>query len=139
MLAIRSLFAAFLLCVFAASAQAQPFDEAAPDVRDAAALTVLQKEAGVVMLYAQGLCCGSCAIGIRKKISPLPFVDRSRFSDGVSLDPEHQLVTIAIKKGETPDPKALATAIVDAGYDPVSLHTLKEGALATVSIVPAKK
>ena len=81
----------------------------------------------VVMLYAEGLCCPSCAIGIRKKLSVLEFVDTSGSNQGVELDPKFQLVTLKIKKKQTLDRKKLALAIDDAGYTPVRLYKLEKG------------
>ncbi len=110
---------------------AQPNPEASQKTRDAAVLAKLKAEPGTVAVYAQGLCCPSCAVGVRKKVHALKFVDQKRLSDGIELDAKTQLVTIAVKKNEKPDAKALSKAIKDAGYEPIHLYSLKDGKLVT--------
>ncbi|MFT4690410.1 MAG: hypothetical protein ACI9OD_002626, partial [Limisphaerales bacterium] len=79
-----------------------------------------------------------CAIGIRKKVSRLAFVDKKQFSKGVDLDAKTQLVLIGLKSGSTPDKAALAKAIESAGYDPVHLYSLNNGTLKTTPLVAKK-
>ena len=111
--------------VFPMNAQGRgPNPEATEDVRQAVAQKQLTSEKQTVVLYAQGLCCPNCAIGIRKTVSRLAFVDQSRFEKGVDLDAKHQLVTIALKSGKKVDNKALSQAIDDAGYVPVHLYEM---------------
>lgn len=102
--------------------------------RHAAVLSALQSEPNIASVYARGACCPSCAIGIRIKISKLDFVDRKRFSRGVRLDSKHELVHVAIQPDHSADVSLIGQAIVDAGYDPVSAHTLIEGKLVTTSL-----
>ena len=134
-----SIFAAIALAfVLVGNAQAQMIPEASEDVRQATALEILKKTPDAVLIYAEGLCCQSCGIGVRKKIEELDFVDLSRFNQGVELHPSTQLATIAIKKGKKASGKALAKAIEDAGYDPVNLYELKKGKLVVTSIALEK-
>ena len=109
-----------------ASSQAQvKFEpEISEKKRVVAATAKLKAAPGTVLLFAKGLCCESCAIGIRKKVQKLKFVDTTRFNKGVELDAKTQLVTIAMKKGATLDMKALDKAIKDAGYDAMKLYEL---------------
>jgi copper chaperone CopZ len=106
-------------------------EEASEEVRTLAAREKLGKEASSVILYAKGLCCPSCAIGVRKLVSKLDFVDRERFNKGVELDTKTQLVTVAIKESEAVDLKSLSEAVLDAGYDPVRSYRLDDGNLLT--------
>ena len=78
------------------------------------------------------------AIGIRKHVSKLDFVDKKRLSKGVDLDAKVQLVLVAVKEGHTPDLAALAKAVDDAGYDPVILYRLNGGALKTSNLTVPK-
>ena len=103
--------------------------EATEEVRQVAAKEKLGSEPGSVVLYAKGLCCPSCAIGVRKMIGKLDFVDRSRFKKGVDLDTRTQLVSVAIVEGEKPDFNLLSQAVWSAGYDPVRIYKLKDGEL----------
>ena len=133
-LILAGVFVALTLSFSVVQATAQdekPNPEASQDTRNEAALAKLKAQPDTVAVYAQGLCCASCAIGIRKKVVGLDFVDQERLTDGVDLDAKTQLVTIALKKGEKLDPKALSKAISDAGYDPVDLYTLKNNKLVT--------
>jgi len=128
------LFSALCLLVtfsFSAVAVAQPFVEISSDIRSSAVLTKLQAETSTVAIYAKGLCCPSCAIGVRKMVKSLDFVDLKRLSEGVELDAKTQLVTIAVKKGSVVNIEMLKKAIQDAGYDPLNFYELKSGKLIT--------
>ena len=134
-----TLFAtAVVALLFAGNAQAQPIPEAPESARKVAALDILKKTPDAVLVYAQGLCCQSCGIGVRKKVGKLDFVDVFRFNTGVELHVQTQLATIAIKKGKKARSKALSQAIDDAGYAPVNLYKLKRGKLVVESIALKK-
>ncbi|MBG85699.1 MAG: hypothetical protein CMO80_02220 [Verrucomicrobiales bacterium] len=122
------------LLLSASGAVAEDLKEASEEVRSEAARKKLGEKPGALCLYVKGLCCPSCAIGIRKKVTKLKFVDRKEFSKGVDLDAKTQLVMIGLKAGATPDNTKLARAIEDAGYDPVHLYSLTAGKLATTPI-----
>ena len=122
---------------------AKPFEEVNQDVRDIQVKAQLKTKPDALLVYAKGLCCPSCAIGIRKMISRLPFVDTTKPNDGVDLDAKHQLVTIMVKKGNQPDFRALASAIDEAGYEPVHTYVWRDNkvvtsrlSLQTFSIIP---
>ena len=75
-------------------------EEAPVEVRLAAAKKLLSESSQISLVYVKGLVCPSCAIGIRKNLSKMEGVDKKRFRDGIDMNPETQLVTIALKKGE---------------------------------------
>ena len=138
-LAKLSLFAvAIAALLFATNAQAQPMPEAPESTRKTAAMEILKKTPDAVLIYAKGLCCQSCGIGVRKKVGKLNFVDVFRFNTGVELHPQTQLATIAIKKGKKASGKSLGKAIDEAGYEPVNLYKLKGGKLVITSIALKK-
>ena len=110
---------------------AKPFDEVNQDVRDVQVKAQLEAQPEALLVYDKGLCCPSCAIGIRKMIGRLPFVDTSGDNDGIELDAKHQLVVITVKKGEKPDYQALASAIDEAGYEPVHTYVWKDKKVVT--------
>ena len=101
-----------------------PNQEATEEVRIDVVKEQLKESPGLVLVYAKGLCCPSCAIGIRKMVSGLEFVDSSGDKKGVELDPKHQLVSFKIKEGEALDEGKLVEAIDNAGYDPVRLYKI---------------
>ena len=72
------------------------YSEANEETRSVAVQNIFDQNTDLVVIYAQGLCCPSCAIGVRKKVSKLNFVDRSRLNKGVNLDAKKQLVSVAI-------------------------------------------
>ena len=123
-----------LLGITIANVKAEENPEATQVVRNTVAISILKAESEVALIYAKGLCCASCGIGVRKKISKLDFVDKKRFNKGVVLDAKTQLVTIALIKGKSAVSTALATAVEDAGYDPMHIYTLKEGKLRTKAL-----
>ena len=127
-----------LMFAFVGVSQAQPLPEAPEAERETIALELLKKNPNAVLIYAKGLCCQSCGIGVRKKVTQLTFVDQTRYNAGVELHPQSQLATIAIKKKRSANGKALGKAIDDAGYDPVNMYTLKRGKLVVASIALKK-
>ncbi len=102
------------------------YPESSEDSRLKQAKTLLTGTKDVVLVYAKGLCCPSCAIGIRKMVSRLDFVDSSGSNKGVDLDPKFQLVTFKIKDGKKADLAQVARAIDDAGYDPVRVYRMEK-------------
>lgn len=131
---LKSLTLALLVMCAGSTAHALGEDlspEANESDRRTAAAAKLNAEPGSVALYAKGLCCPSCSIGVRKMISRLKFVDRKRFNKGVELDTKMQLVAVAVADGARVDFDSLATAVEKAGYDPVRAYSLDGGTLQT--------
>ena len=129
-------FSVFLVAVPASSQLLDPpkkelNGEVSQDVRKAAVLKALTARPKAVLVYARGLCCPSCSLGVRKKVSPLAFVDREKDESGVEIDAQNQLVVIAVKPGVAIDMKALSKAIDDAGYPPVHLYSMNKGKVVT--------
>jgi len=103
--------------------------EARPEARLTAAKKTLLESSQISLIYVKGLVCPSCAIGIRKNLSKMKGVDKKRFKDGIDMNPETQLVTIALKNGAKLDSKDLIERIVDAGYTAVEEYKLHENHL----------
>ena len=118
-----------LLLGFTLQATAVKYPEAKQEERVKAATEVLQKEKGVALLYVKGLCCPSCAIGVRSKLSKLKFVDKKRFKKGIDMDPKTQLVTVALKEGRAIDQDEIEKKVDDAGFDAMEWYTLEGDAL----------
>ena len=104
-------------------------EEARPEVRLAMAKKTLLETTEVSLVYVKGLVCPSCAIGVRKNLSKMEGVDKKRFKDGIDMNPETQLVTIALKNGAKLDTKDLIERVVDAGYTAVEEYRLHENHL----------
>ena len=102
-------------------------EEARPEVRLEAAKKILLDSSSISLIYVEGLVCPSCAIGIRKNLSKMLGVDRSRFKDGIDMNPETQLVTIAFKEGISIDNKDLVELVEDAGYTAIEEYKLHDG------------
>lgn len=92
----------------------------------AAALLSVPAVAQDYVVSVNGIVCEFCSIGVRKKLSRLPFVDTSKYDDGVIVDIEHQRVTVAVKEGMPLERAALFDAIKSAGYNPVEIFQLAE-------------
>jgi len=118
-----------LMLGFTFQAAAETFPEAKQEARAKAATEVLQKEKGVTLLYVKGLCCPSCAIGVRLKLSKLKFVDKKRFKKGIDMDAKTQLVTVALKEGRVMDQDEIEKKVDDAGFDAMEWYTLEGDAL----------
>ena len=80
-----------------------------------------------MQVYTKGLVCESCALGIRKKVQRLDFVDTKKPSKGVVLDVRSQLVSISLKNGAVINKAELTKAIKGAGYEPLTLFKLENG------------
>ncbi len=104
-------------------------EEVRPEVRLTAAKKTLLEKTQISVIYVKGLVCPSCAIGIRKNLSKMNGVDKKRFKDGIDMNPETQLVTIALKDGVELDSKDLIERVVDAGYVAVEEYRLHESHL----------
>jgi len=76
------------------------------------------------VVKVNGIVCGFCSLGVTKKIAKLPFIDSSKYDQGVKVDIENQMVTIAVKPDETLDTDALFGAIESGGYNPVEIFEL---------------
>ena len=104
-------------------------EAARPEVRLAAAKETLLESSKISLVYVKGLVCPSCAIGIRKNLSKMKGVDKKRFKDGIDMNPETQLVSIALKDGAKLNSKDLIERVVDAGYVAVEEYRLHESHL----------
>ena len=107
------------------------YEEVNVDIRDAEATRVLTGRSNLILVYARGLCCPSCSLGMRKTISRLSFVNTDAEKKGVILDPKHQLVYVTLKPGSAVVSSEIWQAVDDAGYDPVTIYRLSDGALQT--------
>ena len=116
---------------FTSKPRPKPNKEVSQDVRNVEVLKQLKAKSNSVVVYARGLCCPSCSLGVRKKVSVLAFVDTDKPKSGVEIDAKNQLVLIAVKPGSKIDLKALSKAVDDAGYPAVHLYSIKEGKLVT--------
>ncbi len=76
------------------------------------------------VIKVNGIVCEFCSLGVTKKVSKLPFIDRDRYNKGVKVEIEDQMVTIAVKDAAELDKEALFAAIESGGYDPVDIWLL---------------
>ena len=93
----------------------------------AVALLPVAAKAQDYVVDVNGIVCEFCSLGVAKKVGRLPFVDRSKYEKGVSVDAERQRVTLAVKENEALDVSALFAAIESAGYNPIEVFTLDDG------------
>ena len=105
------------------------YPEAKPEKRTKAATDILQKETEIALIYVKGLCCASCAIGVRSKLSRLKYVDKKRFKRGIDMNAETQLVTMALKTGQVIDPSRVEKEVNDAGYVAIEWYTFEKANL----------
>ena len=78
------------------------------------------------VVEVHGIVCSFCAKGVTKKVSKLPFIDRSKYNKGVKVEIENQKVTIAVLPDQILDVDSLYQAIVSGGYDPVGVFSIAE-------------
>ncbi len=117
--------------------QARPqFPVATEELRLEGAQAHLTGKPNQVAVYARGLVCSSCGIGLRIHIGKLDGLDESALDEGMQLDAKNQLVLIAYKADHGVDTDAVYKAVHKAGYEPthyyqwdgqsVQIHTFKE-------------
>lgn len=108
--------------------------EISEKAREKVALATLKFSPDTVQVYAKGLICESCGLGVRKKLQRLAFVDTSKPKKGIIMNVKSQLVSISLKQGRFADIKAIKKAIKGAGYDPITLYELNGKKLQSVSL-----
>ena len=116
----------------------EKFDEISEDARKVAAKGKLESTKDSLVIFAKGLCCMSCAIGARKMISRLDFVDNDRLNNGVELDAKTQLIKIALKKNAKVDRPGIVKAVDKAGYEAIHTYMLNQKGEILVSALPKK-
>ena len=72
-----------------------------------------------------GMVCSMCAFGIGEGFSQTNFIDKSKFTDGVSVDIDAQYVQIGLLDSENVNPEKIVQVIEDAGYDVSLLFILQ--------------
>ena len=83
-----------------------------------------------IVLKVDGVVCSFCAYGLEKSISKLPFVEKSLFGgDGVFVDVNKGIITVAINPKEKIDILGTVKAITKAGYVAREIHMLVSGHL----------
>ena len=78
------------------------------------------------VVTVHGIVCSFCAQGVIKKVSKLPFVNRSMYTNGVKVEIEDQKVTVAVRDDSAIDRSSLFAAIESGGYDPIDVWTVSE-------------
>ena len=121
-----------LACATAApQAKGLTKEERAAKVTDEQRLKSVQEELisnpKAIAFFAKGMCCQSCAIGVRVHVASMNFVDTQRFNKGVKLNALTQVVTVAIKGDAKVHPNAIKVAVQRAGYDPIEMYRLVDG------------
>ena len=133
-----------ILCLFTtgacatAGAKSGGGEAAAPTVSEAERKATTEKSLrdnpNSVAIYARGLCCPSCAIGVRVKASTLDWIDQARFNRGIDMNAKTMVVLAAVAEGKTADREQLADAIRRAGYDAVTYYWMEDGAMQSASL-----
>lgn len=82
----------------------------------------LKGQAYQIAVYARGLVCSSCGIGLRIHLGKLDGIDKTKLDKGILLDSKNQLVIIAYDPKTPIDIAATQTAIHKAGYEPTHYY-----------------
>ena len=77
------------------------------------------------VINVNGMVCEFCSLGVTKKVSKLPFIDKKKYNKGVKVEIENQMVTIAVKESAELDKAVLFEAIESGGYNPVEIFKLE--------------
>ena len=113
--------------------------EVTETIRFEAVQKLLEGKDNEVAVFAKGLVCSSCGIGVRQHLKRIENVDRSRYEKGVELNAQIQVVIIAVKEGTQLDEAKISQAIYDAGYDPVHIFKWDGTKVAQRDIIQPEK
>ena len=80
-----------------------------------------------------GMVCSMCAFGIGEGFSKTDFIDKSKFTDGVSVDIDAQYVQLGLLDSKNVNPEKIVQVIEDAGYDVKLLFILQNEKLTKLS------
>ena len=80
-----------------------------------------------------GMVCSMCAFGIGEGFSKTDFIDKSKFTDGVSVDIDAQYVQLGLLDSKNVNPEKIVQVIEDAGYDVNLLFILQNEKLTKLS------
>ena len=69
------------------------------------------------VLEVLGMVCSMCAFGIGEGFAKTNFIDKSKFTDGVSVDIDAQYVKLGLLESKNINPEKIVQVIKDAGYD----------------------
>lgn len=94
----------------------------------------INAQKGEVVIIVHGIVCSFCSQGVAKKLSKLPFIDSSKYTNGIKVEIDKQKVTIAVKSGSNFDIDKVFKSIRSGGYEPVVAY--KNLGNETVTIHP---
>ena len=80
-----------------------------------------------------GMVCSMCAFGIGEGFAKTNFIDKSKFTDGVSVDIDAQFVQLGLLESTNVNPEKIVQVIEDAGYDVSLLFILQNEKLTKFS------
>lgn len=86
-----------------------------------------------VRATVNGMVCAFCAQGIEKRISKMSA------TKAVFVDLKKKTVAVEAREGQTLDSKAIATEIVEAGYEVVKLETVAQSLAEIKAELKARK
>ena len=93
-------------------------------------IEINENEAVVEVL---GMVCSMCAFGIGEGFAKTDFIDKSKFTDGVSVDIDAQYVQLGLLESTNVNPEKIVQVIEDAGYDVNLLFILQNEKLTKFS------
>ena len=93
-------------------------------------IEINENEAVVEVL---GMVCSMCAFGIGEGFAKTDFIDKSKFTDGVSVDIDAQYVQLSLLESTNINPEKIVQVIEDAGYDVNLLYILQNEKLTKYS------
>ena len=93
-------------------------------------IEINENEAVVEVL---GMVCSMCAFGIGEGFAKTDFIDKSKFTDGVSVDINAQYVQLGLLESTNINPEKIVQVIEDAGYDVNLLFILQNEKLTKFS------
>ena len=94
-------------------------------------IVINENEAVVEVL---GMVCSMCAFGIGEGFAKTDFIDKSKFTDGVSVDIDAQYVQLGLLGSTNINPEKIVQVIEDAGYDVNLLFILQNEKLTKFSM-----
>ncbi|MGJ8652914.1 MAG: hypothetical protein ACSHX8_06535 [Opitutaceae bacterium] len=120
---MKILYTLIALALCTATLNARPqFEVATEENRLAGATEHLTGKPNQIAIFARGLVCSSCGIGLRIHLKKLDGIDKAQLDKGILLDAKNQLTLVAFESSEAVDVEAARKAVYKAGYEPTHYY-----------------
>lgn len=84
-------------------------------------------EQSQIKIQVNGIVCSFCAHGVYKNLVKLDFLDPTQFKNGVHMNINDQMITLAVNENQNVSLKDTYDLIIKGGYEPVKFQFFYNG------------